>query len=107
MADDNAWLLRNYIDAYSVFGDEYFRETAEGIINFVKNVLSDAEGGFYASQDADVTPDDEGGYFTWTEKDIRAPLTEEEFRIFSLHLFNEKGSMHHDASKRVLFVSKM
>ena len=46
MADDNAWLLRNYIDAYSVFGDEYFRETAEGIINFVKNVLSDAEGGF-------------------------------------------------------------
>ena len=106
MADDNAWLLRNYIDAYSVFGDEYFRETAEGIINFVKNVLSDAEGGFYASQDADVTPNDEGGYFTWTEKDIREPLTEEKFRIFSLHLFNEKGSMHHDASKRVLFVSK-
>lgn len=106
MADDNAWLLRNYADAYSVFGDEYFRETAEGIINFVGNVLSDTEGGFYASQDADVTPDDEGGYFTWTEKDIRETLTEEEFRIFSLHLFNEKGSMHHDASKKVLFVSK-
>ncbi|HBR22476.1 MAG TPA: thioredoxin domain-containing protein [Nitrospiraceae bacterium] len=106
MADDNVWLLRNYIDAYSLFGDEYFRETAEGIINFVKNVLSDTEGGFYASQDADVTPDDEGGYFTWMEKDIRETLTEEEFRIFSLHLSNEKGSMHHDASKRVLFVSK-
>jgi hypothetical protein len=31
MADDNAWLLRNYIDAYSVFQYEYFREVAEGI----------------------------------------------------------------------------
>ncbi|PIP69674.1 MAG: thioredoxin domain-containing protein [Nitrospirae bacterium CG_4_10_14_3_um_filter_44_29] len=106
MADDNAWLLRNYIDAYSVFGDDYFRETAEGIINFVKDVLSDKEGGFYASQDADVTPDDEGGYFTWTEKDIRETLTEEEFRIFSFHLFHEEGSMHHDVSKKVLFVAK-
>ena len=37
---------------------------------------------FYASQDADVTPDDEGGYFTWTEKDIRAPLTEENSEYF-------------------------
>jgi uncharacterized protein YyaL (SSP411 family) len=106
MANDNAWLLRNYIDAYAVLGDEYFRETATGIINFVKNVLSDPEGGFYASQDADVTPDDEGGYFTWTETDLRETLTEEEFRIFSLHLFHERGSMHHDASKKVLFVAK-
>jgi len=106
MADDNAWLLRNYINAYAVFGDEYFRETATGLINFVKKMLSDPEGGFYASQDADVTPDDEGGYFTWTEKEIREILTEEEFRIFSLHLFHEKGSMHHDASKKVLFVAK-
>jgi len=106
MADDNAWLLRNYIDAYAVFGEEYFRETAEGIINFVRDVLSDPEGGFYASQDADVTPDDEGGYFTWTEGDIRDILAEEEFRIFSLHFFHEKGSMHHDALKKVLFVAK-
>jgi len=106
MTDDNAWLLRNYIDAYAVLGDEYFRETAEGLINFVKDVLSDPEGGFYASQDADVTPDDEGGYFTWTEKDIKEELTEEEFRIFSLHFIHEKGSMHHDASKKVLFAAK-
>src|SRR4030043_2359004 len=105
MADDNAWLLRNYIDAYSLFGDMYFREVAEGIIRFLRDVLSDPEGGFYASQDADVTPDDEGGYFTWKGEDFRRVLNNEEYRVLSLHLLHERGSMHHDKSKKVLFVS--
>ena len=41
------------------------RETAEGIIGWVNEVLSDQEnGGFYASQDADYSLDDDGDYFT-------------------------------------------
>jgi len=59
MADDNAGLLRNYTDGYAVFKDEHFREVALGIIAFTRDVLSDSDGGFYASQDADVTPADE------------------------------------------------
>jgi uncharacterized protein YyaL (SSP411 family) len=105
MADDNSWLLRHYIDAYSVFGDEYFKKVAEGIINFLKNVISDPDGGFYASQDADVTPDDEGGYFTWRDEDFRDTLNEEEFKVISMHFFHKRGSMHHDKSKNVLFVA--
>jgi len=105
MADDNAWLLRNYIDAHSAFGQEYFKEVAEGIIRFISDTLSDEQGGFYASQDADVTPDDEGGYFTWTDEDFRKILNDQEYRVLSLHLMNERGSMHHNKAKRVLFVS--
>jgi uncharacterized protein YyaL (SSP411 family) len=104
MADDNAWLLRNYVNAYSVFGDELFMDVAKGIISFVRNTLSGPEGGFYASQDADVTPDDEGGYFTWTEDDFKKTLDKDEFSILSLHLMHKAGAMHHDESKRVLFV---
>jgi len=103
MADDNAWLLRNYINAYSIFGDRLFREVAEGTFSFVRTVLSDPEGGFYASQDADVTPGDEGGYFTWTDGDFRKSLSEDEYRILSLHLMDETGVMHHDEAKRVLY----
>jgi uncharacterized protein YyaL (SSP411 family) len=103
MADDNAWLLKIYLSAYSVFREESFKEVAEGIIDFTTQVLSDPDGGFYASQDADVTPDDEGGYFTWTDEDLKNVLSEEEYRIISLHLMNEAGSMHHDGSKKVLF----
>lgn len=105
MADDNACLLRNYTDAYALFKDERFRETAEGIIGFIKEVLSDPDGGFYASQDADVTPDDEGGYFTWTEDELRKTLDEEEFAVLSLYYLSKKGAMHHEPSKFVLSVS--
>ncbi len=105
MADDNAWLLRNYIYAYGMFGDEYFRQVAEGIGGFIKDVLSAPEGGFYASQDADVRPDDEGGYFTWRDEELKNALDDEEYRILSLHLVGEKGAMHHDASKKVLFTA--
>ncbi len=103
MADDNAWLLRNYLSAYSVFGDDFYREIAAGIITFLRDVLSDPEGGFYMSQDADVTPDDEGGYFTWTDDELRGVLTDEEYQLISLHLLHEEGAMHHDTSKKVLF----
>jgi len=103
MADDNAWLLKNYIDAYSVFEKGFFREIAEGIIVFLRDVLSDPDGGFYSSQDADVTPDDEGGYFTWTEEDFKRVLNEDQYDVLSLHLLHERGAMHHDKSKKVLF----
>ncbi len=105
MADDNAWLLRNYLNAYSLFGSEYFRSVAEGIIRFFREVLSDPRGGFYSSQDADVTPEDEGGYFTCRDEDFRGALDEEEYRIMSLYLFHERAKMPHDTAKRVLFVA--
>ncbi len=105
MADDNAWLLRNYLDAYAVFGDEYFADVARGIIAFIREALADPAGGFYASQDADVTPDDEGGYFTWTEAEIREVVTPEEYEVLSLHLLDKDGSTHHDPSKKVLRIA--
>ena len=106
MADDNAWLLRNYVDAYSLFGDPYFREVAEGIISFTRSELSHPDGGFYASQDADVTPDDEGGYFTWTDEDFRKLLDDEEYKVLAPYFLHDRGMMHHDPAKRVLYLDK-
>jgi uncharacterized protein YyaL (SSP411 family) len=105
MADDNAWLLRNFTHAYHVFGDGFYRKAAEGTIDFIRSVLTDPEGGFYASQDADVTPEDEGGYFTWKDEDFKRVLDEDEYSILSLHLLDDAGTMHHDESKKVLFVA--
>ncbi|MBI5056543.1 MAG: thioredoxin domain-containing protein [Nitrospirae bacterium] len=105
MSDDNAWLLRNYINAYSVFGDGLFSEVAKGTLNFIRDVLSNPDGGFYVSQDADVTPADEGGYFTWTDDEFRKTLNDEEYKVLSLYWMNDAGAMHHDESKKVLFVA--
>ncbi|MCX7965487.1 MAG: thioredoxin domain-containing protein [Syntrophorhabdaceae bacterium] len=101
--DDNVWLLRNYLDAYSIFKIDKFKEVASGIINFIMDELTDTEGGFYTSQDADVTPDDEGGYFTWTEKELKEILDEQEYIVISKYFMDKRGSMHHDHDKKVLF----
>ncbi|HEX9019667.1 MAG TPA: thioredoxin domain-containing protein [Nitrospirota bacterium] len=106
MADDNAGLLRNYVDGWAVFGDERFRGVAKDIIAFTREALSDPEGGFYASQDADVTPDDEGGYFTWTGEEFRRALDPEEYTLLSSYLFHDRGSMPHDPAKKVLFIAE-
>jgi uncharacterized protein YyaL (SSP411 family) len=106
MADDNAGLLRNYLDGYAVFGEERFRNVALDILRFTRETLSDPEGGFFASQDADVTPDDEGGYFTWTEAEFRKALDPSEYAVLSMHLLGPGGSMHHDPAKKVLSLSR-
>jgi len=75
MSYDNSELLRNYLHAYQVTRNDFLRETAEGIIRWVNEVLSDqGHGGFYASQDADYSLDDDGDYFTWTLDEVHAVL---------------------------------
>ena len=66
MSYDNAGLLGNYLRAYQITGNKFFREIALGILAFLENVLSHPEAGFYSSQDADINLDDDGDYFTWT-----------------------------------------
>jgi uncharacterized protein len=104
MADDNAWLLRNYLDGYSLLNESHYKNVAQGIIRFVRDVLSDPRGGFYSSQDADVTSSDEGGYFTWTDDQFRDALTPDEYQVLSLHFLSDKASMHHDQSKKALLI---
>jgi len=106
MADDNAWLLRNYVQAYRLFGDELFKETSEGIIDFLLNELSNPDGGFYSSQDADVTHDDEGGYFIWKNDDFKRILNVDEYEVLSPYLLHENGAMRHDPLKKVLYITE-
>jgi uncharacterized protein len=106
MSYDNSELLRNYLHGFQVTGDALFRETAEGIITWVTEVLSDQErGGFYASQDADQTLEDDGDYFTWTVKEVRGVLTPEESRAIEMYYdVDPHGEMHHNPAKNVLWV---
>src|SRR5579862_1382673 len=106
MSYDNSELLKNYIHAYQVTGSEFFADVARDIIRWMDEWLSDGEqGGFYASQDADYSMDDDGDYFTWTVDEARAVLTEEEAQAACLYYdINEIGEMHHNPAKNVLFV---
>ena len=44
MAYDNAGLLANYLRAYQVTGNPFFREIAVGMLSFVENVLAESGG---------------------------------------------------------------
>jgi len=108
MSYDNSELLRNYVHAWRVTQNLFFRETAESIIGWVNEVLSDQEnGGFYASQDADYSLDDDGDYFTWTLDEVRAVLTPEESRVIE-HYYDVEphGEMHHNPAKNVLWIAR-
>jgi uncharacterized protein YyaL (SSP411 family) len=105
MSYDNSELLKNYVHAYQATGSEFFAEVARDIIRWMDEWLSDRErGGFYASQDADISMDDDGDYFTWTVDEAKAVLTEEEAQVACLHYdINEIGEMHHNPAKNVLY----
>jgi uncharacterized protein YyaL (SSP411 family) len=106
MCYDNSELLKNYVHAYQATGSEFFAGVARDIVRWMDEWLSDREqGGFYASQDADISMDDDGDYFTWTLDEARAVLTGEEAQVAALHYdINEVGEMHHNPAKNVLYV---
>jgi hypothetical protein len=68
--------------------------------------LSDRErGGFYASQDADDSLEDDGDYFTWSRAEAREVLTAEEFEVAAKYFnLRDVGDMHHDPRKCVLHI---
>jgi uncharacterized protein len=108
MSYDNSELLRNYLHACQITQNSFLRETAEGIVGWVNEVLSDqANGGFYASQDADYSLDDDGDYFTWTLDELRAALSAEDARVMQLcYDVESHGEMHHNPAKNVLWISR-
>ncbi len=107
MSYDNAGLLGNYLRAYQITGNPFFREIAVGVLGFLENVLSAPEAGFYASQDADINLDDDGDYFTWTLDELNAVLEGPEARVAALYYqVDPQGEMHHNPAKNVLFVDQ-
>jgi len=112
MSYDNSELLKNYLHISKTSQkhdwEASFSEVAERIVLWVMSDLSDRDkGGFYASQDADYSLDDDGDFFTWTLDEFRAVLTPEESRVIELYYDVEPhGEMHHNPAKNVLWIAR-
>ncbi len=106
MCYDNSELLKNYVHAFQATRTQFYADVARDLIRWMDEWLSDRErGGFYASQDADISMDDDGDYFTWSLDETKAVLTEEEAEAAALRYdIKEVGEMHHNPVKNVLFV---
>jgi len=108
MAYDNSELLKNYVHAYQSFGKPEFASTARDILRWMDESLSDRGlGGFYASQDADFSLDDDGDYFTWTQDEAAEVLTPDELAIAAPYYdIGEIGDMQHNVAKNVMHVKR-
>ena len=106
MAYDNSELLKNYVHGFQTFVEPENARVAREIVRWMDEWLSDRVlGGFYASQDADFSLDDDGDYFTWTRDEAAAVLSEEELAVAGAYYdIGEIGDMHHNPAKNVLHV---
>ncbi|NJD10672.1 MAG: thioredoxin domain-containing protein [Gemmatimonadetes bacterium] len=109
MAYDNGPLLATYARAWAVTGQPRFRAVCDGIIDHYLALSPEllAAGGFPASQDADVGPDDDGDYWTWTRGELLAAVAGDERRaaLAARHWGLDDGGarMRHDPARHVLF----
>jgi uncharacterized protein YyaL (SSP411 family) len=108
MLYDNTELLRNYVHGFQSLVREEFEQTAREIVHWLDDWMTDrARGGFYASQDADISLDDDGDYFTWTLDEARAVLDPAELEFAAKFWdIGELGDMHHNPAKNVLYVKQ-
>jgi len=106
MSYDNSELIKAYLDAHALFGTEEYAQVSRGIVRWIREEMADPEGGYAASQDADVGLDDDGDYFTWTRDEAAAVLRPDELEIAAAYYdIGTAGEMHHDPGKNVLFIS--
>jgi len=86
MLYDNAQLISLYSDAYLITKNELYKNVVYETINFVLQELTDSNGGFYSSIDADSKSFDgkekEGAYYIWSERELKN-LLKDEFILFA------------------------
>ena len=86
MLYDNAQLVSLYSQAYKVTKNPLYEEVVKETLKYVKREMTNKEGAFYSSLDADSVSEDgeleEGAYYVFNKKELEFQL-KEDFPIFS------------------------
>jgi uncharacterized protein YyaL (SSP411 family) len=77
MLYDNSQLLSLYSEAYQVTPDPLYRAVVFQTVAWVRRELTNPEGGFYSSLDAD-SEGEEGKFYVWTREELQQILGDEE-----------------------------
>jgi uncharacterized protein len=77
MLYDNAQLVRLFVDAYLISGEEGYAQVARETIRYVLRDMTHPDGGFYSAEDAD-SEGKEGKFYAWTEQELAKLLNSQE-----------------------------
>jgi uncharacterized protein len=81
MLYDNALLTSAYLEAYQATREPDFAQVAHETMDYVLARMTDAEGGFYSTEDAD-SEGVEGRYYVWSPAELAGVLGAERAKTF-------------------------
>ena len=101
MLYDNAQLVSLYSDAYLITKNPLYKTVVFETLDFVDRELTDKNGTFFSSLDADsTTPEgelEEGAFYVWTKDELEQLLGEEDYKIFAdIYNINNYGLWEHN-----------
>jgi len=98
MLYDNALLTRVYLYAYQHTKFPLYRRVAEETLEYIVRDMTNSEGGFYSSEDAD-SEGEEGKFYVWTKNEILKILGSEDGTLFcDFFDVTESGNFEHGHS---------
>lgn len=100
MLYDNAQLVSLYTHAWQVTKNPMYKEVVYETLSFVERELTDPNGGFYSSLDAD-SDGEEGKFYVWKKKEIDGILGENA-KIFN-EFYNVKSVGNWEHGNNILY----
>ncbi len=104
MLYDNAQLVSLYSDAFLITKDPWFKDVVYETLDFVSKELTNTEGAFYSSLDADSKTTDgkleEGAFYVWTKEELKKIL-EDDYNLFASY-YNINSYGHWEKENYVL-----
>ena len=99
MLYDNAILARAYLETWEYTRQDFYREVAQEILDYILRDMTGPQGGFYSAEDAD-SEGHEGRFYLWTWDEVHlalgkdAPLFCEYYGITPTGNFEGRSLLH-------------